>query len=47
MKDAASAHYADQAPVWSKGGMVPLLFSDAAVARDAVETLTLVPAARQ
>jgi len=39
----ASAHYADLAAAWSKGEMVPLLFSDDAVNRNAAETLTLVP----
>jgi len=41
--NAASAHYADLASAWSKGSMVPLLFTDAAVASNAAETLTLVP----
>jgi acyl-homoserine lactone acylase PvdQ len=40
-----SAHYADQAAEWSRGAMIPLPFSDAAVQAAADVTLTIVPRA--
>ena len=39
-----SPHYADLAATWAKGEMVPLIFSDAAIAANVESTLTLVPA---
>jgi acyl-homoserine lactone acylase PvdQ len=42
-----SPHYDDLAGPWSAGEMVPLWFSDAAVAANAEATLTLVPAPRR
>jgi penicillin amidase len=40
-----SPHYADLAAEWSKGAMVPLVFTDGAIAANAEATLMLVPAA--
>jgi acyl-homoserine lactone acylase PvdQ len=39
----ASPHFADQAPLWSRGEWVPLPFTDAAVRAATETTLTLVP----
>jgi acyl-homoserine lactone acylase PvdQ len=39
-----SPHCADQVGTWSSGGLIPLAFTDAAVAADSEATLTLVPA---
>ncbi|HEY6214690.1 MAG TPA: penicillin acylase family protein, partial [Vicinamibacterales bacterium] len=43
---ADGPHYADLGRAWSKGELVPLVFSDEAVRRNAAETLSLVPAIR-
>jgi acyl-homoserine lactone acylase PvdQ len=40
-----SPHYADLAALWSTGQMVPLFFTEAAIAANAASTLTLVPPA--
>ncbi|MFU8863813.1 MAG: penicillin acylase family protein [Rhodobacterales bacterium] len=39
-----SPHLADLAPLWAAGGYVPLAYSEAAVAKATVETITLRPA---
>ena len=41
--EPGSAHYRDLAPTWLAGTLVPLPFDDAAVRRDAAQTLDLVP----
>jgi acyl-homoserine lactone acylase PvdQ len=41
----ASAHFADQAPLWSRGESVPLPFTGAAIRAETDATLTLIPAA--
>lgn len=41
--DPASAHYADLAAIWAKGGYVPLLFSAVAVEAAAETVIELVP----
>jgi penicillin amidase len=40
-----SPHYTDLAALWSTGQMVPLFFTEAAIAANAASTLTLVPPA--
>ncbi len=45
--DPFSPHYRDLFPLWAAGDYVPLLFSRAAVEREAETVLTLTPAARR
>jgi penicillin amidase len=42
--DPRSSHYGDLAEPWSKGEYVPLLFSDAAIDRETLHQITLLPA---
>jgi penicillin amidase len=42
--DPRSSHYGDLAEPWSKGEYVPLLFSDAAIDRQTLHQITLLPA---
>ncbi|TDK39670.1 penicillin acylase family protein [Rhizobium deserti] len=42
--DPRSRHYADLAEAWSKGEYVPLLFSDAAIDKQALHRIMLLPA---
>lgn len=42
--DPRSPHYGDLAPVWAKGGYVPMLYSRAAVDAEAVIKIKLLPA---
>jgi penicillin amidase len=42
--DPASPHYRDLFPLWAKGEYVPLLFSRAAIDREAERVITLTPA---
>ena len=45
--DPFSPHYRDLFPLWAAGNYVPLLFSRAAVEREAETVLTLMPADRR
>jgi penicillin amidase len=42
--DPASPHYRDLAPLWVQGQYFPLLYSRAAVEREATERIRLEPA---
>lgn len=41
--DPRSPHYGDLAEIWSKGGYVPLVYSEARIAREIVRRITLLP----
>lgn len=41
--DPRSPHYRDFAPIWAKGGSMPMLYSRAAVDAAAVSAIRLVP----
>jgi len=41
--DPRSSHYGDLAEIWSKGGYVPLVYSEARIAREIVRRITLLP----
>ena len=41
--DPSSPHYRDLAPVWARGGYVPMLYSAAAIARNTESRIVLVP----
>jgi len=42
--DPRSPHYADLAPLWAAGDYVPMLYSEAAVDKAAVRSISLRPA---